>query len=57
MTKTLCKWSEKKIWKKFIEYTSAVINARYVCTKCGRAANDKKVLCHAKQIETKRESK
>ena len=50
MSKTLCEM--KKLLKSdFVLYKQLVGNASHVCTKCGRAANDKKLLCKPEQLK------
>lgn len=44
MAKTLCEM-KKQLKSDFLAYKLMVCNASHVCTKCGRAANDKKLLC------------
>jgi len=42
----LCKLVKKKHLKSnFNEYLKLVNNPKYVCQKCGRSANNKKLLC------------
>ena len=49
--KSLCKRVGNKILKKdFDTYTSLIKDPRFVCTKCGRAAHDKKYLCNPEKI-------
>jgi hypothetical protein len=36
------------------EYIKIVKKADYICTKCGRVANTKKVLCESKRIKKKK---
>ena len=50
MSKTLCEM--KKLLKSdFVLYKQFVCNASHVCTKCGRAANDKKLLCKPERLK------
>jgi hypothetical protein len=51
MAKSLCDM-EKLLKKDFDAYTVLVNQPRFVCTKCGRAANKKKSLCEPKKIKT-----
>lgn len=44
MSKTLCKLA-KDIEKDFRSYAELVKGAKFVCTRCGRAAAKKKNLC------------
>ncbi|MFW6214997.1 MAG: hypothetical protein ACOC45_03535 [Alkalispirochaetaceae bacterium] len=49
-SKKLCKWSKKQIEKHMAELREQLETPTYVCVKCARAANDKKLLCKAIQI-------
>lgn len=50
MSKTLCEM--KKLLKAdFTVYKQYVCGASHVCVKCGRAANDKKLLCKPERLE------
>ena len=50
MSKTLCEM--KKLLKAdFQLYRQFVREASHVCTKCGRAANDKKLLCRPERLK------
>jgi hypothetical protein len=51
MAKHLCKLSES-VKKNFETIASLVDRPRFVCTDCGRAANDKKRLCEPKRLPT-----
>lgn len=51
MAKSLCDM-EKLLKKDFDAYTALVNQPRFVCTKCGRAANKKKNLCEPKKIKS-----
>jgi hypothetical protein len=42
--KRLCKWSGGDIKKNLAKFSAIVEGPKYVCTKCGRVANDKKWL-------------
>lgn len=44
MSKTLCEM-KKQLKADFCNYKKLVCDATHVCTKCGRAANDRKLLC------------
>ena len=47
--KHLCKLSQS-VKKNFETIAGLVDGARFICTDCGRAANDKKRLCEPKRI-------
>ena len=50
MAKTLCEL--KKLLKSdFTAYKKLVSDATHVCTKCGRTANDKKLLCNPERLK------
>jgi hypothetical protein len=50
MSKTLCEL--KKLLKAdFKIYKQYVCDPSHVCTKCGRAANDKKLVCKPERIK------
>jgi len=50
MSKTLCEM--KQLLKvDFNSYKLLVCNASHVCTKCGRTANNKKLLCKAEKLK------
>ncbi|MDH3886050.1 MAG: hypothetical protein OET63_17650 [Desulfobacterales bacterium] len=42
--KKLCKWKSEDITKKLGKFSDIVRNPQYVCTKCGRVADQKKWL-------------
>jgi hypothetical protein len=44
MSKTLCEL-KKSLKRDLQSYAQLVRNATHVCSKCGRAANNKKLLC------------
>lgn len=44
-SKTLCNWSGEQIAKKRKKLCELVESPRFVCKKCARVANQKKVLC------------
>jgi hypothetical protein len=49
--KSLCKLVDDKVLKKDLPGYMGLIDApRFVCGKCGRAANRKKNLCDPKEI-------
>jgi hypothetical protein len=47
MAKTLCDWSKKDYLKKAEQLHALTRESCYFCGKCGRVANNKKVLCRA----------
>ncbi|MDA0659542.1 MAG: hypothetical protein O3C60_11950 [Planctomycetota bacterium] len=50
MSKTLCEL--KKLLKSdFKTYRKLVTDASHVCTKCGRVANDKQLLCRPDRLK------
>ena len=50
MSKTLCEL--KKLLKAdFKTYKQLVCDPSHVCTKCGRTANDKKLLCKPERLK------
>jgi len=42
--KRLCKWKEDDILKSFDKYVVVVRHPKFVCKKCGRVADKKKLL-------------
>ncbi len=50
MGKELCKL-KKSISIDITSYMLLVNNPTHVCSKCGRAANSKKLLCHPTRIK------
>lgn len=48
--KTLCDWSKKDFRERWEELRELVESPKYACTKCGRAAAKKSVLCKAKPL-------
>lgn len=50
MTKTLCEM-KKMLKSDFGLYRQFVCQATHLCTKCGRAANDKKLLCRPEKLK------
>lgn len=49
-TKELCEWSKDQIREHFELLAYIVAKPTYVCTKCCRAANQKKWLCKPKKL-------
>ena len=47
---SLCDWSKKDIELHLDQLAAWVSNPEFICTKCARAANSKKVLCHPKRF-------
>ncbi|MDD1783531.1 hypothetical protein LRP49_20360 [Enterovibrio sp. ZSDZ35] len=45
MAKTLCEWKTKEIENGLDDLLKLVKKSEYVCRKCARVANTKKVLC------------
>jgi len=43
--KTFCKWKEKELLKRADVFADLVNEPRFVCRKCARVANTRKVLC------------
>jgi hypothetical protein len=50
MAKTLCDWTKKSIEKRREELVRLVSAPQYVCAKCARVANSKRVLCRATKL-------
>ncbi|GLS84999.1 hypothetical protein [Paraferrimonas haliotis] len=48
--KAICKWSKSAYQTKFELLLTLVSDPKYICTKCGRAAAKKKVLCKPKAM-------
>ncbi len=58
MSKKLCKLvSDGFLDDHTKKYTQMVNNPKYVCMKCGRAANDEDSLCRPKKIKDKKEDR
>jgi len=49
MTKHLCKLSQS-VKKNFETIAALVDQPRFICTDCGRAANEKKRVCEPKRL-------
>ncbi|OKY26607.1 hypothetical protein [Thalassotalea sp. PP2-459] len=45
MTKSLCKWKKKDIEKNIHIITQIVVQPRFACKDCARAAHSKGFLC------------
>ena len=50
MSKTLCEM-KKQLKADFSAYKLLVCNASHICTKCGRAANNKGLLCKPERLK------
>lgn len=48
--KTLCEWSKQDIDKHYKKLSKIVINPKYYCRKCARAASNDKYLCKAEKL-------
>jgi hypothetical protein len=48
--KEICEWSKDELRKHFESLCEIVADPRFVCKKCGRAANRKKWLCDSKKL-------
>lgn len=57
MARTLCEWSKKDIETDFKRLSGLVCNPAFVCKKCARSANTKKILCKPQPIAGQREGK
>ncbi|WP_407331846.1 hypothetical protein [Enterovibrio sp. 27052020O] len=51
LAKTLCDWKSKEIEKDLAALAKLVKAPEYVCRKCARVANTKKVLCKPIDLE------
>lgn len=49
-TKEICEWSKTQLRDHFELLARIVAEPTYACSKCGRAANDKKWLCKPKKL-------
>lgn len=49
--KQMCKWDKDQIKDHFSDFSQAVGDASFACTKCGRAAATKDQLCKPKKLE------
>ena len=50
-TEEICKWKREDYTKRLDELRQLVADPQYVCTKCGRVANKKKLLCKPVKLE------
>ena len=48
--KRLCKWKKSAYKDELDELRRLVADAKFVCRRCGRAANDRKCLCDPARI-------
>ena len=48
--KSFCKWSEKKIEKRFDELRLLVSHPKYMCMNCARVSVDEKYLCNPTRL-------
>lgn len=51
MAKELCKHRKTTLKQDVRAYMQLVNQPTHICTKCGRAANSKKLLCHPEKIQ------
>ena len=51
MSKELCKLQKSLLTKKIEQYMKLVDQPTHVCRKCGRVANDKRLLCKPVRIQ------
>ena len=51
MPKELCKLQKSLLTKKIEHYMKLVAQPTHVCRKCGRAANDKQLVCKPIRIQ------
>ena len=47
---TLCDWTRRDLEKRFDLLCEIVACPRFVCTKCGRVAGEKKWLCKPRKL-------
>ena len=51
LDESICKWSKKDLEKYFDFYVEEILGTpRYVCAKCGRAAQRRRNLCKSRKI-------
>jgi hypothetical protein len=48
--KSLCSWKKEKIQEDFDTLTKIVMNPRYICTTCLRAASEERFLCRPHRL-------
>lgn len=51
MSKELCKLRKSLLKEDLASFMQLVNDPSHMCTKCGRAANSKKLLCHPIKIQ------
>lgn len=51
MPKELCKLQKSLLTKKIEQYMKLVDQPTHVCRKCGRVANDKRLLCKSVRLQ------
>ena len=49
-SKSLCDWSKSELKDNARQLAKLVCDASHYCTKCGRVANDRQVLCKPKKL-------
>jgi DNA-directed RNA polymerase subunit RPC12/RpoP len=49
-SKRLCKWKKSDYKEQLGQLRQLVADAKYVCKRCGRSANEKKALCDPAKI-------
>lgn len=43
--KTICKWDRRTLEEALPLLAQQVVDAKYICRKCGRAVKEKRLLC------------
>lgn len=51
--KRMCKWDKKKVKKDPSGFAAAVLDPKYLCSKCVHVANSKKLLCDPVALKQK----
>jgi len=49
--KHLCEWKKDSIAEVLDTYRKLVKKPKYVCMKCGRVSNKKKILCRSRPLK------